>query len=252
MRVTLNGYVVGDADQWLYDYFEIPAFSPQRVRQAIKDNPEGEALTLELNSGGGSVFAGFEMYSLLRGAKCDTVAEVQSLAASAASTIMSGCGTVRVSPVAQVMMHLPSIYTAGNQNDHKESVRMLESITQSILNGYELKCGGKCSREKLRGMMDRTSWLSAQETVDIGLADEILFEGDPAGVMNAAGGMPAAADLLARYEKAVKGGATPAPGHPVTDDGAKSRPAGEEPADVNDGSWRDEAAIAIERERFCF
>ena len=97
-RVTLNGRVVADEDQWIYDWFGIDAFSPAVIRKAVEDNPAGEDLTLEINSGGGSVFAGFEMYSILKGAKCQTIAEVQSLAASAASTAMVGCSKVMLSP----------------------------------------------------------------------------------------------------------------------------------------------------------
>ena len=78
MRKQLNGEVVGDQDLWLYQFFEVPAFSPQTIRTAVEENPEGEDLVLEINSGGGSVFAGFEMYSVLRSAGCRTVAEVQS------------------------------------------------------------------------------------------------------------------------------------------------------------------------------
>ena len=66
MRKQLNGEVVGDQDLWLYQFFEVPAFSPQTIRTAVEENPEGEDLVLEINSGGGSVFAGFEMYSVLR------------------------------------------------------------------------------------------------------------------------------------------------------------------------------------------
>ena len=66
MRATLNGYVVADDDVWIYEFFGYSVFSPATVRQAIQDNPDGEELVLELNSPGGSVFAGFEMYSVLR------------------------------------------------------------------------------------------------------------------------------------------------------------------------------------------
>ena len=47
MRITLNGRVVANDDQWLYDWFGIEAFSPATVRQALADNPEGEDLELE-------------------------------------------------------------------------------------------------------------------------------------------------------------------------------------------------------------
>lgn len=181
MNVTLNGYVVADADQWIYDWFGIDAFSPSVLRQAVRDNPDGDDLILEINSGGGSVFAGFEMYSILRGAKCHTVAQVQSLAASAASTIMIGCSKVMLSPVAQVMIHLPSSYVEGNQEDMERERRTLESITQSILNGYELRCRGKTTRAHLAELMHAESWLPAQEAVELGLADGILFQDAESG-----------------------------------------------------------------------
>ena len=50
MRVRLNGEVVADGDKWLYDFFEVPAFSPQTVRDAIDQTPEGEDLTLEIGT----------------------------------------------------------------------------------------------------------------------------------------------------------------------------------------------------------
>lgn len=160
MRITLNGQVVASEDQWLYDWFGVEAFSPATVRQALADNPEGEDLEVEINSPGGSVFAGFELYSLLREARCKTVAIVQSLAGSAASTVMAACDLVQMSPVAQVMIHLPSSWAAGNQNDMKHEAKVLESITQSILNGYEAKCRGKADRARLDKLIRAESWLT--------------------------------------------------------------------------------------------
>ena len=84
MRVTLNGYVSADEDLCIYDWFGYPAFGPSTIRQALTDNPEGEELVLEVNSYGGSVWAGAEIYSVLKNAKTPTRAEIQSLAASAA------------------------------------------------------------------------------------------------------------------------------------------------------------------------
>jgi len=86
MRTQINGYIVADGDAWIYRFFGYSVCSPCDIRKAVADNPPGETLTVEVNSPGGSMFAGFEMYSVLLGAGCDTEAEVQSLAASAAST----------------------------------------------------------------------------------------------------------------------------------------------------------------------
>lgn len=191
MRKQLNGEVVGDQDLWLYQFFEVPAFSPQTIRTAVEENPEGEDLVLEINSGGGSVFAGFEMYSVLRSAGCRTVAEVQSLAASAASVVMLGCQEVHASPVAQVMIHLPSMGTQGDRYDHQASIGVLDSITESILNAYTIKAGPRSSRDELKRLMRTTAWMTAPEAKGLGLVDKIVGEEeiDPAAILNSAGGV---------------------------------------------------------------
>lgn len=240
MNLTVNGAIVSDDDRWLYEYFGFSCFSPSAVRTALNNNPRNEELVLEVNSVGGSVFAGFEIYSLIRQATCPTRAVVQSLAASAASTIVSACQTVQMSPVAQIMIHNPSMYTDGNQDAHKASIKLLDAITQSILNGYEVKVKGKTTRDKLTQLMRSETWLPAQEAVKLGLADEILELDDveiPSTVVNAVGdsirgifnssNIPTAGELRARYEHDVRSGLKEAaPGHPVN--AAKLKSAEEE------------------------
>ena len=88
MRYSLNGHIVADSDAPILRWWGIPAACPADIRSALAENPADEEFVLEINSGGGSVFAGFEMYSLLRNASrqgVHTRAEVQSLAGSAAS-----------------------------------------------------------------------------------------------------------------------------------------------------------------------
>lgn len=222
MRIKLNGEVVSDGDLWLYDWFEIPAFSPQGVRDAIEATPEEEDLILEINSGGGSAFAGFEIYSVLRSAERRTVAEIQSIAASAASVLMLGADEVVASPVAQVMIHLPWMQTVGDRRDHLDSVEMLDSVTDSILNAYTVKCGGKADRGELKSLMRASSWLTAPEAKALGLVDRISGEDriDPAAVLNSCGGGngirslaahpgPSYGELLSRYREMVQAGTAP-------------------------------------------
>lgn len=208
MRYNLKGVISSDEDAPIYRFFGMAAVSPADIRQAIADNPAGEDFVLEINSGGGSVYAGFEMYSILRAANVHTRAEVQSLAGSAASVVMAGADTVAASPVGQVMIHLPSTLTEGNQVAHRESVQMLEAVTGSILAAYEHKCQGKTSRDALRRMMDRETFLTAHEALDAGLVDEILGEtgsANPMNVWNAAGGAPDIEKLRAAYREAQQG-----------------------------------------------
>lgn len=217
MRVTLNGIVAADEDVGIYEWFGYQAFGPRHVRDAIAENPAGETLVLEINSPGGSVMAGSEIYSVLRSSGVNSVAEIQSLAASAASYLCLGCSEVRISPVAQMMIHLPGTCTQGNRTDHLLSVQMLDSTREAILNAYELKAGSKANRAELRRMMTAETWLTAQEAVEKGLADTILYQDEvsvPQSLMNAAGagiralgaagGMPDILALRAEYQRIQK------------------------------------------------
>lgn len=207
MRTQLNGYIVADEDAWIYRLFGYTVYSPGDIRRAVAENPPGETLTVEINSPGGSMFAGFEMYSVLQGADCDTEAEIQSLAASAASTAMLGCKRVKATPVAQVMVHNPAITADGNQYDHRKTAEDLGKFAQSILNAYELKCRGKKTRAELEAMMDAETWLPVQEAVEAGLVDEIIggvellapqvvnCVGGGLRVLCGAGSLPSAAEL---------------------------------------------------------
>lgn len=210
MRTQLNGYIVSDEDAPFYRFFGYVVCSPADIRRAVAENPPGETLTVEINSPGGDMFAGFEMYSVLRVAPCDTEAEVQSLAASAASTAMVGCRRVRASPVAQVMVHNPILLANGNQHDHQKTAEDLSKFAQSVLNAYELKCQGKKTRSELEAMMDKETWLPVQEAVEAGLVDEVIGGLEPLSpqVVNCVGsglrilcgasGLPGAAELRAK------------------------------------------------------
>ena len=141
---------------------------------------------------------------------------------SAASVVLAAVDTAAASPVGQVMIHLPSTYTEGNQIVHRESVQMLEAVTGSIIAAYEAKCKGKTSRDALRRMMDRETFLTAQEALDAGLIDEIIGAEDsapanPMNVFNAAGGMPDIEKLRAAYREAHQPGGDPQAGKPEDD-----------------------------------
>lgn len=207
----MNGYVVPDDDAETYRFFGFGVVSPKDVRQAIADNPAGETLTLEVNSGGGNMFAGYEIYTILKAAGIPTEVEIQSLAGSAMSVAAIGADVVRASPVAQFMIHLPSLRTEGDSTEHKRSLAALNSFKASVLNAYELKCAGKKTRSELDAMLRAETWLPVQDAIAAGFVDAVLY--DDEGVIAAqavmcaqtgiralatAGGLPDIAELRAR------------------------------------------------------
>lgn len=232
MKIKLYGDVISDEWAWVYELFGIQCCYPKLVRDAIEQLPAGEDLIIEVNSPGGSAWAGFEIFGLLQSLGERTEAHIVALAASAATTITSACSRVLASPVAQIMIHQPMIDGGVvNNNGARELQNFLDSVKASIINSYVVKCGGKTSRKKLEQLVDRSTWMPAQDAIELGLVDglldtteeteELITAGGGIGVTNSAGG-PSPESLLERYEAAVKAGTMEeVPGHPVRRESAQ-------------------------------
>ena len=229
MTIELFGEIVSDDWAWLYELFGIPFCCPKQVRDAIQGLPAGEDLILEINSPGGDVWAGFEIYGLLQACRAGTEAHIIAMAASAATTVMCGCDRALASPVAQIMIHQPAAYVEDylNNDGARQLKNFLDSIKASILNGYVIKSAGKATRKKFEQLVDDSTWMPAQDALELGLIDGYLDLDDDAAasitvgsglrVSNAAGVSPAPKGLLDRYEAAVRAGQmAEVPGHPVS------------------------------------
>lgn len=205
MRVKLCGDVVNNGWARLYRMFGFEVCCPKDVRDAVENCPAGEELVFEINSPGGSVYMGFEMYTVIRGFPGKTVAEVQGIAASAASVFMAGCKTVLMSPVANVMIHRAQTGAHGNSTVMKQAKQMLDTIDESILNAYVEKAGGKTDRDTFARLMRSETFMTAQQAIDRGLADGLLEAAGETMLANftasasgnaAANALPSVDDLL--------------------------------------------------------
>ncbi|MDY6341759.1 MAG: Clp protease ClpP [Lachnospiraceae bacterium] len=197
MVFKINGDIVSDEYADIYDYFEIPCTSPKKVSEALSSLPKGDRLEVKINSGGGMVMAGQEIYSTLRGRK-DVDIEVESIAASAASLIaMAGHSTI--SPAGLIMIHDVSMSTSGNKNELKKDVKTLETFDEALASAYAAKTGK--SQEEILSLMDKETWLPAAKAVELGFIDAISE--DPA-VMTASIGqnLQVTPDMVARYKAA--------------------------------------------------
>lgn len=179
-KMTINGDIVDDDTAWMYDFFGMSCTSPKRVRDVLQNSDDDETipedLTVDISSGGGDVFAGSEIYTLLRNYEGKVVVNVYGMAASAASVIAMAGDEVNMSPTAQMMIHKAWSVQQGNADDHEHEAKVLDSIDQSIVNSYVDKTGLK--RDAILQMMQNETWMSAQEAVDKGFADGIMFHND--------------------------------------------------------------------------
>lgn len=168
--IKVNGAIVSNDDKWIYDLFEMEYTSPSCIDKAIEE-ANGNDIIVQINSGGGSVFAGSEIYTKLK--KIDVDVEIIGLAGSAASFIAMAGKKVSISPTAQIMIHNASTRSQGDKRDMADTSEFLNTIDSSIAYAYQLKTG--LGEEELSKMMDKETWLNANDSVRLGFADEIMF-----------------------------------------------------------------------------
>ena len=170
MEIDVRGDIIGNDDKWIYDWLEWDSTCPDDVKSALQTMPAGEKLIVNINSGGGSVMAGQEIYSLLHGRQ-DVEIHIQSLAGSAASVIAMA-NTCKMSPVATIMIHNVSMSGAsGDYHDMQKNVEILKIMNSALAEAYVAKTGK--TKDEILKMMDKETWITASQALEMGFIDEV-------------------------------------------------------------------------------
>lgn len=171
MELNINGDITMNDDKWMYDYFGMACTCPDDVKKALKEKPAGEKLTVNINSGGGSVQAGQEIYSLLHN-RTDVEIKIQSMAYSAASVIAMA-SKCEISPVAMIMIHNVSMSGAsGDYHDMQKNAEILQQMNAALASAYTAKTGK--SQGEILKLMDEETWITAEKALEMGFVDGII------------------------------------------------------------------------------
>lgn len=134
----------------------------------------GKDVVVRVNSPGGDVFAGQTIHNLLRSYKGHVTAIVDGVAASAASVVVMGAEKIIMPANSMMMIHNPALClknAAYNAQDLQKCLDALAPIKESLLSAYMRRA--KVDRAEMSRMMDDETWLTADECLRLGLADEI-------------------------------------------------------------------------------
>lgn len=172
-KINVKGTIIPSSYQDVYDWCGIEATSPKSISKELQ-SANGEEIEVEINSGGGSVFAGSEIYTALKSYAGKVTVKVVGLAASAASVIAMAGDKVLMSPTAQMMIHNVSSYASGDYRDMEHTAEVLKTANQTIANAYQLKTG--IENSEILAMMDSEKWMDPQEALNKGFIDEIMFQ----------------------------------------------------------------------------
>ncbi|WP_251672175.1 head maturation protease, ClpP-related [Limosilactobacillus reuteri] len=196
-KIKVKGAVVSNDDADIYDWLGYDYVSPSQVEDAL-DSDTDEQIQVDINSGGGSVFAASEIYSMLSAYSGKVTVNIQGLAASAASVIAMAGDEVNISPTAQMMIHKASTVSVGNADDLAHDSKMMDSTDQSIINAYEDKTG--MNRDDILQMMSNETWMTAQEAVDKGFADNVSAGTKTPQIVNTIGTPLINSDAIAKIK----------------------------------------------------
>ena len=151
--------------------------------EAVKDKAN---LTIHINSGGGDLYAGLAIYNRLKEFKGTLTTVNDGLAASAASLIFQAGDNRKMNSGSNLMAHGVSGFLFGyyDADDLKELLTQFKAHNKAIVNVYAEAMG--VSFEEAKGFINGETWLTGQEAVDKGLADEVIEEEpeEPTGFSN--------------------------------------------------------------------
>ena len=146
--------------------------SDKAFKQDIENLGDVENITLHINSPGGSVFSAIAIANTLKNHKAKVTANIDGIAASAATIITSACDIVRMPKNAHFMIHNPMTFAYGNNQDMEKTLNMLNKVKDSIIETYLYK--SNTDKETLSELMNEETWMDAETAKGYGFIDEII------------------------------------------------------------------------------
>ena len=155
--------------------------TPKVILNDLEDLGDIDKLKVKISSYGGSVFAGINIANTIKDyAETNDVeleGYVMGLAASIASVIATSLPKLIMYPSSMLMVHNPMqgmFY--GNAEEFRKAADDLDDIRESLIVTYENKTN--LDREEIIELLDSESWLTAEESVEMGFADEVKEDED--------------------------------------------------------------------------
>lgn len=159
----------------IFVYGEIGAWgvTANQFVQDLRAMDDGVSpVIVAFNSIGGDLFDGLAIHNALSrlGERC--TGRIDALAASAASVAVCGAHRVVIAANAMLMIHNPYTFTGGDAEDFRRVADVLDQTLEAIIAAYKAKAPD-IDEAELRRMVNAETWLTANEAVALGLADEV-------------------------------------------------------------------------------
>lgn len=161
-------YFYGDICSDYWDAWQEEDQWPDAIKNFLSAQ-EGKDLNIYINSGGGSVFAGMAIYSMLKrhAEKNRVKVYVDGLAGSIASVIaFAGTEPPRIPANAFLMIHNPWTDARGNAEELRKMADNLDKITTGIWAVYEEHLKEGVTIDQVKDLMAAETWLNGAEAAE--------------------------------------------------------------------------------------
>lgn len=136
------------------------------LREQLKAAGTISELTVYLNSPGGSVIEGLNIYNLLNRLDAHIKVVITGLAASMGSVIAMAGDEIEMAEGTLLMIHNPWGGALGEAKDLRKVADVLDKMKASLTGIYEKRTG--LSREEITALMDEETWMDSLEAIEKG------------------------------------------------------------------------------------
>lgn len=186
--ITLYGDVISEQprDWWTGEVIEGNYITPEGFAQDLEQIKDKKTINIKINSLGGDLYTAIAIHNALKQLKGTKNVIIEGIAASAASIIAMAGDVIKIFPGSIVMIHnvaglLMDYYTIA---DLKKLIKGFDACERAAAAIYAAKT--KLTEDVLRGMMDKETWMTGQEAIDKGFADEFVDGQEPVIMYNKA------------------------------------------------------------------
>lgn len=156
------------------DWWSGGGVTDKMISSKLNEFGSSADVEVRINSPGGDMFQGIAIYNILQQHKGNITVKITALAASAASIIAMAGNEILMGQGAFLMIHNAWVMAMGNRNDFRDVADWLEPFDYALRDIYAARSG--LPPKDIIKMMDKETFLNAQDAIDLKLADGTLSE----------------------------------------------------------------------------
>lgn len=150
--------------------------SAKRMQEALDGIPDGSDIELHVNSAGGDAYQGVAIYNALKQKDAHITAYVDGLACSAATLPLMAAEKVIMGVGTNLLVHNMWAFAMGNAEELRKVADDLDKMMESNRKIYLSKCN--LTEDELIELMEKEEFLTPEEAVEMGFADEIAEDSE--------------------------------------------------------------------------